>query len=37
MFQAVHDAEDLLERCKIQAEEARKKLQMVIDMVDWCS
>ena len=29
MCQAVHDAEDLLERCKLQATEAREKLQQV--------
>ena len=28
-MQAVHDAEDLLERCKLQAEEARERLQQV--------
>ncbi len=28
-MQAVHDAEDLLERCKVHADEARKKLQQV--------
>lgn len=29
ILQAVHDAEDLLEKCKIEADQARKKLQDV--------
>ena len=29
-LQAVHDAEDVLEIAKLQAEEARKKLQKVL-------
>ena len=28
-MQAVHDAEELLEKCKMQAEKAREKLQQV--------
>ncbi len=28
-LQAVHDAEDLMEKCKLQAEDAREKLQQV--------
>ena len=31
-LQAVHDAEDVLEIAKLQAEEARKKLQQVLYM-----
>ena len=30
ILQAVHDAEDVLEIAKLQAEEARKKLQKVL-------